>query len=134
MLISQILNDLNLHHDMPCGGKGICGKCRVKVTGNVPAPTKLELEKLTSGELNKNIRLSCQTYALGGTTIYYNTSVSNLQGVNFGFIPSFEKTLSQYPRELTLYYMKTIYRLKKLKVFILPEASELTLINILPQI
>ncbi|MDP4133482.1 MAG: ASKHA domain-containing protein [Bacillota bacterium] len=92
VLISQVLSDLNLQHDMPCSGKGICGKCKVKITGDASLPTSVELNKLSKEELRGNIRLSCQTYALGDVTIDYNASAINLQGVTYGVMPTFIKS------------------------------------------
>lgn len=50
------------HHnriDAPCGGNGICGKCKVLFKKEAPVPTKKEIELLTKAELEKNIRLAC---------------------------------------------------------------------------
>ncbi|MDC7226613.1 MAG: ASKHA domain-containing protein, partial [Spirochaetales bacterium] len=46
--------------DAPCGGKGTCGKCRVKVLSGVPAPASAELELLSKDELETGIRLACR--------------------------------------------------------------------------
>ena len=37
----------------PCGGRGICGKCKVHVSGQGSAPTEAEKRKLTEGEIAK---------------------------------------------------------------------------------
>ena len=42
-----------------CGGKGICGKCRVRLQSTAPPPNKLDRKKLTDVELAGNIRLAC---------------------------------------------------------------------------
>jgi len=62
--------------DAPCGGKGICGKCRVKVSGNVSAPTENERDLLTSEELAQGWRLACMCYVDG------EAEVELLQGEN----------------------------------------------------
>ena len=41
-----------------CGGKGVCGKCRVQVEGATPAPNAHELELL--GQVPEHTRLACQ--------------------------------------------------------------------------
>ncbi|MCD6519616.1 MAG: DUF4445 domain-containing protein [Anaerolineae bacterium] len=43
-----------------CGGLGVCGKCRVIVSGGVSAPTSLEIRALTEEELAAGYRLACQ--------------------------------------------------------------------------
>ncbi len=47
-----------------CGGKGTCGKCKVKLTQNNPAPpTGAEKKFLSSGELKAGWALACQRAA-----------------------------------------------------------------------
>jgi uncharacterized 2Fe-2S/4Fe-4S cluster protein (DUF4445 family) len=47
--------------DSPCGGEGICGKCRVRVIsgGNAPSPT--EEQAYSAQELHDGWRLACQS-------------------------------------------------------------------------
>lgn len=46
--------------DNPCNGKGICGKCRVKISsGSVEAPSEAEKKLLSEAELKDGIRLAC---------------------------------------------------------------------------
>jgi uncharacterized 2Fe-2S/4Fe-4S cluster protein (DUF4445 family) len=42
-----------------CGGVGICGKCKLKLKGNINSPTKAEQEFLDIKEINEGYRLSC---------------------------------------------------------------------------
>ena len=65
----QFLNALLPDQPQPCGGKGFCGHCRVRVRGRVSAPTEAESARLTSSQLADGIRLACQTQALGDVTI-----------------------------------------------------------------
>lgn len=44
----------------PCGGLGICGKCKVEYIRGLPDPTKDELRLLTEHEIKHGIRLSCR--------------------------------------------------------------------------
>ncbi len=53
----------------PCGGHGRCGKCRVKVTGEVSPPAENEIRLLSSDELAAGIRLACCTVALGDCSV-----------------------------------------------------------------
>lgn len=45
-----------------CGGQGICGKCRVRLSKNVPIPTELERAHLSAEEIKEGIRLACGLY------------------------------------------------------------------------
>ena len=45
--------------DAPCGGNGVCGKCKVRFKAEAPIPTAREKELLTITELENNIRLAC---------------------------------------------------------------------------
>ena len=45
--------------DAPCGGNGVCGKCKVRFKKEAPMPTIRERELLTAIELENNIRLAC---------------------------------------------------------------------------
>jgi len=44
----------------PCGGKGICGKCRVKISP-LPSPSPSEV-KILGKDINEGWRLACQHY------------------------------------------------------------------------
>lgn len=61
-LLSELLTDFSVAH--PCGGKGTCRKCRVEAVGDLSEPTAAE-----SAVLGSNVRLCCQTLALGDVTI-----------------------------------------------------------------
>lgn len=54
-----------------CGGKGICGKCRVLVDPkkNLSSPTDAELDLLTPGQVATGYRLACQARATAGATV-----------------------------------------------------------------
>ncbi len=43
-----------------CLGDGICGKCRMKISGDLPAPSALEKETLQRNKASAGDRLSCQ--------------------------------------------------------------------------
>jgi Na+-transporting NADH:ubiquinone oxidoreductase subunit NqrF len=50
-----------------CGGKGICGKCRIKVLNpeerGIRKPNETEKRHLSEEELKQGFRLSCQLFA-----------------------------------------------------------------------
>ncbi len=43
-----------------CGGKGTCGKCKVKFLSNIPAPDAAESKTLSHSEIKQGIRLACR--------------------------------------------------------------------------
>ena len=55
--------------DMPCGGQGTCGKCRVRILENACEPTDVERNLLSPEDLADGVRLACQTCVCGPTTI-----------------------------------------------------------------
>lgn len=42
-----------------CTAEGICGKCHLKITGDLPKPNKLEQETLHRNKIDEDHRLSC---------------------------------------------------------------------------
>ncbi len=59
----------NVVLDMPCGGEGVCGKCRVKITRGACPPTSEETELLSAAELQEGLRLACQSSVCGPMTV-----------------------------------------------------------------
>ena len=57
------------HGEKPCGGHGICGKCRVVARGHLSPPDEAERRLLSEDELARGVRLSCLTRALGDCTV-----------------------------------------------------------------
>jgi uncharacterized 2Fe-2S/4Fe-4S cluster protein (DUF4445 family) len=52
--------------EAPCGGKGLCGKCRVRLlSGSLSAPDARESHLLTAAELGAGIRLACLAKVAG---------------------------------------------------------------------
>lgn len=62
--ISSLLSD-----DMPCGGHGRCGKCKVRARGSLSELSESERRLLTREEIDEGIRLSCSAYVLGDCEI-----------------------------------------------------------------
>lgn len=52
-----------------CGGKGVCGKCKVRLEGQVPPATERELNALAD-EVGQGWRLACQCRAAGGAVVW----------------------------------------------------------------
>lgn len=58
--LSVALNQGEVHVETPCGARGYCRKCLVKILGEAPAPTPADREQLSEQELALGFRLSCQ--------------------------------------------------------------------------
>lgn len=67
--LASLLHASNLSLRMPCGGTHRCGKCRIKVTGDVLPPSKEELAFLSQEDLLHGIRLACFAQVHGTVTV-----------------------------------------------------------------
>lgn len=67
-LLSDVLKETGVNITFPCGGKGVCGKCRVKISnGDMRVLHKDELY-INDRDLKEGYRLAC----------YYNVSVDTI--------------------------------------------------------
>ena len=74
--------------DAPCGGKGTCGKCRIKILkGDISPLTPEEKKLLDENEISKGIRLACQASALGPVELAFINTVEsgNIQTEGRGY-------------------------------------------------
>jgi uncharacterized 2Fe-2S/4Fe-4S cluster protein (DUF4445 family) len=55
--------------ELPCGGEGHCGRCRVLVAAGAAASNATEREGLSAEELAAGWRLACQSAVLGPTNV-----------------------------------------------------------------
>lgn len=83
--IMELLKDQGYQYYAPCGGKGTCGKCKIKTVGKVSRLQPEELEFLTVEELSQGFRLACRTFADGQVTVHlpdreYDNSVKGRLG------------------------------------------------------
>ncbi|MGI6435163.1 MAG: ASKHA domain-containing protein [Syntrophomonadaceae bacterium] len=57
----------------PCGGLGICGKCKVKVKGHVKPPDEEERYLLLPEEVKAGLRLACHIPVSDGLQVFLET-------------------------------------------------------------
>jgi len=70
-LLSEVARDAGVRLRSVCGGKGLCGKCRVKVmAGEVPPLTGAERERLSMEEVADGCRLACQIRVLSDISVH----------------------------------------------------------------
>ena len=58
--IFQILREKNVYMPAPCAGRGVCGKCRVRVLSGYAAVTDSDKNVFSQNELQEGFRLSCK--------------------------------------------------------------------------
>lgn len=59
--ILKALERAGISIDTPCGGKGICGKCKALVHKGISTSTSIEEKFLSKEEIKEGFRLACQT-------------------------------------------------------------------------
>ena len=60
-LISDAMKTAGIKIQLPCGGNGKCGKCAVEIHPDAPEPGGVDLQYLTGDEIDRGMRLACQT-------------------------------------------------------------------------
>ncbi len=71
VLAAQALSDAGIVQSKPCGGRGVCGKCTIRLNGREV--------------------LSCKTMIDSDSTIDYTTAVHDVQGITAGIMRHFPK-------------------------------------------
>jgi uncharacterized 2Fe-2S/4Fe-4S cluster protein (DUF4445 family) len=61
----EAASEADLLLDVPCGGEGLCGKCRVMVMSGAAQPTDADRRWFSDAELQAGWRLACQTAVCG---------------------------------------------------------------------
>ena len=74
-LLSELLLDAGHPPEMPCGGAGRCGKCRVRVSGALSPPDAAERRALGEQALEAGVRLACRTRVLGEAAVELPSAV-----------------------------------------------------------
>lgn len=77
--------------DNPCNGKGVCGKCRVKIlNGKVPKPHPTEEKLISEADLKEGIRLSCLLKSEADLEIELLQQERKHKVLTTGYMPEFE--------------------------------------------
>ncbi len=76
-LLSDVLNADSVH--LFCGGNGKCGKCKIRVSGEVSPVTTEEEKLLTTKELSENVRLSCLCKVVGNCEVILPSVPKSMQ-------------------------------------------------------
>jgi len=70
MTVWNALQNTEIELEGDCGGLGKCGKCKIRVITPLGKPSEETLELLDPNELERGIRLACQTKILRNLAIY----------------------------------------------------------------
>ena len=95
--IGQTLSEIT-KGEMPCGGHGKCGKCKVIARGALSALTDAERKQLSAEEIKGGVRLACLARAEGDCTVDPLRKKESSQIVTDGTLPEFllEPTFQRY--------------------------------------
>ena len=89
--LMEIMLDAGLFIDNACGGKGLCGKCREKITeGDAGEAGETERGILKAEELEQGVRLACLTYPVSDITIELLQKEKKHDVLASGYMPDFE--------------------------------------------
>ena len=69
LTLLELANRAGAGIEAACGGKGRCGKCRVKIRGDALPPDESEREVL-GAEKSESCRLACQTHVRGSASVW----------------------------------------------------------------
>ena len=67
--LGELLREAQVHMQMPCGGNQRCGKCKIRVSGELSPMTEAERAFLTEEEIQEGYRLACFTTVSGDASV-----------------------------------------------------------------
>ena len=80
----EILQTEGIFLPADCGGRGVCGKCRVRFLNGAPKAVKEEKEKLSPEQLEEGIRLACRTCPEGTFVVEWEQSEEEIEVESVG--------------------------------------------------
>lgn len=88
----KVLSENHIFIENPCNGKGICGKCKIRVvSGRCSEISQAECAFLREEEISRGIRLACLTEVEGDMEIELLEKERTHQVLTSGYLPAFEK-------------------------------------------
>lgn len=82
--LSEILSLADVPIAFQCGGRGVCGKCRVIASGDLSPVCEEELAALSERDIGNGVRLACRAEALGDVEIHVDET--EIIGVTENFV------------------------------------------------
>ena len=90
-LLLEVLLEEGIFVDNPCNGKGLCGRCKVRILeGELSEPEATEQKLLKQEELESGVRLSCLVKPETDLEIELMQKERKHKVLTGGYIPSFE--------------------------------------------
>lgn len=95
MVLMDVLTGAGVFTESPCGGRGICGKCKVRICpqGDPGSPgtelTKAERSLLKPEEIASGIRLACMTRITGDCLVELPETGKEQRILTDGYLPEF---------------------------------------------
>lgn len=96
--VKEAIISAGLDFDFPCGGRGSCGKCRIKILNRTIPPTEKETKYLLDSELKAGIHLACDTEIHDNIIVELNSEKKVLHNIlessvqrNFNIYPLLKK-------------------------------------------
>lgn len=88
----EVLLDKKIFVDNPCNGKGVCGKCKVRIVdGEAGKVTETEKKLLNLEELRAGVRLSCLIQPESDLKIELLQKERKHEVLTSGYIPDFKR-------------------------------------------
>ena len=101
--LMEVLQKNKVYIEAPCGGKSICGKCKIKIeSGSLSELTSQENKFLSDKEKKEGYRLACCTQIMGDIVASLDDSSDTAQIVSQGLDYSTELNPSLFKKYLTL--------------------------------
>lgn len=89
-MLLELLLEHGIFVDNPCNGKGVCGKCKVRmIAGAAGEVSETERSLLKQEELEDGIRLSCLVYPEGDLQIELLQKEKKHEVLTGGYVPEF---------------------------------------------
>lgn len=101
--LMDILLSENIFLDNACNGKGICGKCKIKIIdGDLEEISETEKNILKEEEIKNNIRLACLLKPKSNITIELLQRERKHRVLSSGYMPKFKFNPSIHKKLITL--------------------------------
>lgn len=101
--LMDILLDEKIFVDNACNGKGVCGKCKIKlISGSLGELSETEKKLLSQDEIKDNIRLSCLVKSQEDIKIELLQKERKHRVLSSGYMPKFEGNPSIHKKLITL--------------------------------
>lgn len=75
-LLTEAAATVGLAINYPCGGRGTCGKCRVRIVEGAAPPGESDARALSADEMAAGWRLACQTKVFGPMAVQWGSAAA----------------------------------------------------------